>query len=417
MGDVIVRVADKETLDEIHDYLLDANPVYGFIEKDVLSPTAQVEYIGANKNYTPLALNTSTGAMSLNGWADFPVIKANKPYMVKADGTPDYMLNEEDYTLKEDGTASDVANTAYAGGAFSWLRKVYKKAYMEGNDRVVMFCMAPKDGFEPVGFKDPNDNELEGVWLPMFYGALVEGKLTSFAGLQPEINQTTAAQKTAIDAFSSRAAFLGGPIMETIIDLLIMFAKTTNLQAAYGMGNSSGYQEVSPYYGAKANAVVGGGQFYGTADGKTLNKIFHSIVLGSCQQYQRDPYELIVNGRVKVSTNYTYDLTGESYQDTGITAADADGGSWKYPHKYREVPGYGSVPVAPYNGSSATGGCDGLYINAAQSTIVAVCLRFCSCYNGACAGLRARTWGDVAGYASWNFGASVLLLPPVGVAA
>ena len=28
MGDVIVRVADKETLDEIHDYLLDANPVY-----------------------------------------------------------------------------------------------------------------------------------------------------------------------------------------------------------------------------------------------------------------------------------------------------------------------------------------------------------------------------------------------------
>ena len=95
MGDVIVRVADKETLDEIHDYLLDANPVYGFIEKDVLSPTARVEYIGANKNYTPLALNTSTGAMSLNGWADFPVIKANKPYMVKADGTPDYMLNEK----------------------------------------------------------------------------------------------------------------------------------------------------------------------------------------------------------------------------------------------------------------------------------------------------------------------------------
>ncbi|MBQ7863791.1 MAG: hypothetical protein IJ353_04900 [Lachnospiraceae bacterium] len=418
MGDVIVRVADKETLDEIHDYLLDANPVYGFIEhNDTLSPTARVEYIGANKNYTPLALNTSTGAMSLNSWAEFPVIKANKPYMVKADGTPDYMLNEENYLLKEDGTESDVANTAYAGGAFSWLRKVYKKAYMAGGDRVVMFCMAPKDGFEPVGFKDPNDNELEGVWLPMFYGALVEGKLTSFAGLQPEINQTTAAQKTAIDAFSSRAAFLGGPIMETIIDLLIMFAKTTNLQAAYGMGNSSGYQEVSPYYGVKANAVVGGGQFYGTADGKTLNKIFHSIVLGSCQQYQRDPYELIVNGRVKVSTNYTYDLTGESYQDTGITAADADGGSWKYPHKYREVPGYGSVPVAPYNGSSATGGCDGLYINAAQSTLVAVCLRFCDCGNGAVAGLRARFWNYVAGFANWSIGASVLLLPPVGVAA
>mgnify|MGYP007025191532 CR=1 FL=1 len=75
-----------------------------------------------------------------------------------------------------------------------------------------------------------------------------------------------------------------------------MFAKTTNLQEAYGYGNCAGYDaSQSPTYGVKQNAVVGGGQFYGTDDQHSLNKIFHSIVLGSYQQWMRDPYEVVVN--------------------------------------------------------------------------------------------------------------------------
>ena len=64
--------------------------------------------------------------------------------MVRADGTPDYRLDENDYTKKEDGTASDVSNTSYNGGAFSWLAKIYKQEYMLGNDRVVKFSMRGK---------------------------------------------------------------------------------------------------------------------------------------------------------------------------------------------------------------------------------------------------------------------------------
>ncbi len=106
--------------------------------------------------------------------------------------------------------------------------------------------------------------------------------------------------------------------METLIDLLIMFAKTTDIQGAYGQGNSGGYDEsLAPTNGVKQNAVVGGGQFYGTSDSKSLNKILHSIVLGSWQRWQRDPYEIIVNGHIKVSTDYKYDPTGATYTDTG----------------------------------------------------------------------------------------------------
>lgn len=413
-----IYIADKETLDKIYN-MLATEPVYGFIEHNaILAPGSRIEYIGANKDYEPISV-TMGGGFSLKSWADFPLLKANKPYMVHADGTPDYRLREDDYTKKEDGTASDVANANYNGGAFSWLMKIYKREYMAGDDRYVLFRFEKADGFEPVGFLDPDNRELEGAWIPMFYGSIVSEKMRSTSGMQPDYSKTTAAQKTAIDAFSSRARFFGGPLVETIIDLLIMFAKTTELQTAYGCGNMSGYDaSLSPTYGVKQNNVVGGGQFYGTSDGKSLNKIFHSIVLGSYNQWMRDPYEIVVNGRVRVSKNYAYDVTGASYADTGITAANRPGGNgWDYPHKYQTVAGYGAVPVAPYSGSTSTGGCDGLYRHENQSGITAVALRFGSCCNGRAAGPRARDWANVAGSAYWHFGAAILLQPPVGVAA
>lgn len=413
-----IYIADKETLDKIYN-MLATEPVYGFIEHNaILAPGSRIEYIGANKDYEPISV-TMGGGFSLKSWADFPLLKANKPYMVHADGTPDYRLREDDYTKKEDGTASDVANANYNGGAFSWLMKIYKREYMAGDDRYVLFRFEKADGFEPVGFLDPDNRELEGAWIPMFYGSIVSEKMRSTSGMQPDYSKTTAAQKTAIDAFSSRARFFGGPLVETIIDLLIMFAKTTELQTAYGCGNMSGYDaSLSPTYGVKQNNVVGGGQFYGTSDGKSLNKIFHSIVLGSYNQWMRDPYEIVVNGRVRVSKNYAYDVTGASYADTGITAANRPGGNgWDYPHKYQTVAGYGAVPVAPYSGSTSTGGCDGLYRHENQSGITAVALRFGHCAHGRVAGPRARTWCDVAGGANWNVGAAILLQPPVGVAA
>ena len=187
-----IYVADKETLDKCYN-ILSADGTYGFIEHcAILSPTERIEYIGMNADYTPLTVNKSTGEASLNSWADFPVILGNKPWMVKSDGTPDYRLDEDDYTKREDGTASDVANTSYDGGAFAWIPKIYKQEYMLGNDRVVKFSMNKKDGFEAVGFIDEDGNELEGVWIPMFYGSIVSDKMKSISGVQPVYSKTTA---------------------------------------------------------------------------------------------------------------------------------------------------------------------------------------------------------------------------------
>lgn len=425
-----IYVADKETLDKVYN-ILAAEPVWGFVEHmDILSPSARITPVGLNKNYRNITRNGSTGAVALNDWADHPVIRANKPYMVKADGTPDYRLSETDYTKRADGvTASDVSNTDYDGGAFAWFPKIYKYEKMEGNDRTVLFSMTERDGYTPNGFTDPDNNVLEGVWLPMFYGSRLGAdgstpKMVSLAGLQPSYNTTTAQERTALQNFSTRAQFLGGPIVETIIDFLIMISGTTDLQTAFGRGNCSGYDaSQAPTYGVKQNAVVGGGQFYGTDDGKSLNKIFHSIVLGSYQQWTRDPYEVVVNGRVKVSKNYTYDPTGAAYTDTGINVPnnmewDSNHNALDYPAEYRTVPGYGSIPAGEMKGgSTATGGCDGLWRKDPTQTFTGVALRFGSCDAGLSAGPRARHWTNAASAAYWSIFAADLLLPPVGVAA
>jgi len=158
----------------------------------------------------------------------------------------------------------------------------------------------------------------------------------------------------------------------------------------------------------KTNNVVGGGQFYGSSDGTSLNKILHSVVLGSYSQWMRDPYEVVVNGKVKVSKDYTYDPTGATYEDTGIMVPNI--GSWTYPLDYYPVKGYGSIPIAPYSGgSTAEGPCDGTYVAADQSTKTAVSVRFGYCSNGALDGVRARSWYYVATITYWFFGFALFL--------
>ena len=405
-----VYVADKETLDKVYN-ILSADPVYGFIEhNDILSPDSRIEYIGLNKDYIPFSRDRETGVMALHSWADFPVIKGNKPYMVRADGTPDYMLSENDYTKKEDKSNSDIANTSYDGGAFSWIPKIYKSEKMAGNDRIVRFSLTPRDGYEPIGFIDTENNELEGVWIPMFYGSLIGDRMGSISGTQPTYSGSASMYKQNIDAFSGRACFFGGAIVETIIDLLIMFAKTTNLREVYGFGNCAGYSVGTPTNGVKQNTVIDGGQFYGTDDQKSLNKIFHSIVLGSHQQSMRDPYTSLVNGRYKISKNYSYNENGVGYTDTGINISKEAIGV--YPNKFLAVQGFGALPVEPFAGSSVTGGCSGFSANVRETTMGC---RFSSCSDGVKCSVRELSLYSKGSYKHWSIGASVLLLPPVGV--
>lgn len=350
-------IAQKDTLDAALAGVAvsKADLVYGFIEHNaVLDPSQRIEYIGANIDYSPISI-TMGGGYDLGDWADFPWLMQNRPYMVRSDGTPDYPLDPDDYTQKfgnpeywEGAGAteapSDVDNEDYDGGAFAWLPKIYKREYMAGNDRYVYFSLKPRPGFEAWGFVDNDGNELEGLWLPMFYASTDGTKAQSLAGTAPTVSKTCTQEIDLLSAVGTRAVHFGGPIAQTIIDLQIMFAKTTYLQGVYGTGNTSSILN---------NAVVDGGQFFATNDNTHLNKIFHSVLLGTYQLYVRDPYLIAFDDSVKIATDYIVDQTGASYLDTGIELP----ASTQYPSYFRTVGGFGALPVYPYNGTITTGGC------------------------------------------------------------
>ena len=132
-------------------------------------------------------------------------------------------------------------------------------------------------------------------------------------------------------------------------------------------------------------------------------------MLGSYQQWMRDPYEIVVNGRVKVSKNYKYDLTGATYEDTGINVPNGPN-RWECPLRYQTVEGYGAIPAIEFDGgSTSTGSCDELHRHGSQQTMTAVALRFGVCDSGLLDGPRARAWDGTAARANWGFGAADLL--------
>lgn len=329
--------------------------VFGFIEHlDVSEAENRIEYIGLNKNYSPMVGNLTEHTMDYGSWGSFPSLVQNKPYMVLPTGEADYELNEYDYTLKKSGEPSDIDNVDYIGGAFSKFIRIYVKRWVDGNERHVQFSYIPLEGYTACGFIDEDGTEMDYVWLPMFYGATVNGVMRSLSGLQPDSNQSVDVQKVYIDAFSNRAAFLGGPIIETIRDMLYMLAKTTDISSVYGCGNVNGLDQETWIYNVLPNAVVGGGQWYGSEDCQSLNKIFHSIVLGTHQCYQRDPYLLLVNGEYQVSTNYNYDVTGESYIHTGIYPELPAESEWVMSNGCSVVDGWGCLPTEPYGANPLT---------------------------------------------------------------
>ena len=56
---------------------------------------------------------------------------------------------------------------------------------MLGDARYGKFYMTKRERIEAVVFIDTDNKDLEGVRIPMFYGSIVETKMTSISGVQP----------------------------------------------------------------------------------------------------------------------------------------------------------------------------------------------------------------------------------------
>ena len=362
-----------------------------------------------NSDFAKMHTNEGTGTATAGDWGDFleDTLK-NLPYMVRETGEADYQLDPDDYTKKADGTASDYANTSYNGGAFAWINKIYMKETYTGDKRLVEFADGAADGFTAVGFTDGED-ELEGIWIPMGYMDASGRVLVS--GTTPVASKTCDQEWAIIQGKGTRSRFLGGPILNVLRDLMYMMFKSTDIQAHAGHGRcNAGSQAVIN------NAVVSNGNvrgWKGTASAtKALNKYFHSQVLGSYQQLLRDPYTLLIGGKLYACDDYSYNLNATGKTDTGITWPSDS--AWQYPsHTQYLGDGLGSFPKHENTGSSSTGLCDGVYGNASGTRVAR---RLGNCSDALIDGPACVNLNGEASGANWNCGVGRALLPSAGYA-
>lgn len=381
---------------------------YGYrVKESESNPSSRVEYLFDAVGMTPAGMNFSTGAFSYGSWADFWVVRDNFPCMVNNDGSVAYQLDPNNYAKRAvTGADSDVANTAFAGNAMSAIPLVWVKRYHENGYRYVIFCESQYDeSYHAYAHTRPDGSITPFAYGAMFEGSKIDTKLRSLSGQAP-VNSLNATQEvTAAQANGSAWTIETWAFWNLIHDLLVLLGKSTNIQAVFGQGHTTGGSSAADLL--TTGALNTSGQFFGYSDTTHSVKVFHM------ENFWGDRWDRIVgliydNGTYKAKMTPEdggYNLTGAGYEAIrkGINATAAGGGWVKNAQQTEQ----GLFPT-DLTGSDTTYDCDFHYYN---PTIVSVPVVGGGCAYGSRCGRSLGVHG-VSGAAGWHVGASLFLQNP-----
>ena len=296
--------------------------------------------------------------------------------MLRYDGTVDYELDKNDYTKKADGTASDVANTAYEGNAMVGVPKVYWKIVDNGDNTANIYICDKKldDDFVCWSHIDNNGNEIDYCYMPIYTGSLVNGKLRSISGLAPMVNKTrqmeidyAKANNTGTDIIWYTEVYSDRLLINL---LLLLIGKSTDTQATFGTGNCRTYSSASSTGIKESGTMNANGLFWGSQDNANGVKIFGMEHMWD-NTFRAIAGWIIDKGVQKVKMTYGqsdgssvdgYNLDGTGY--ISILNATPGGTSNGYISKMA-ISEYGLVPAIA-SGSATTYYNDGLWFNNSQ---------------------------------------------------
>lgn len=423
--------AIKDALLQIRDAVSGkGGVVYGFhINGDEGDPDSKVSYLRDAAGMTPAHMDFTAGKFRWGSWLDAFFLP--RPCMVKQDGTVDYYLAPDNYALKEDGTASDVANAAYAGNAMmEWGqngKKIWMKIVPDAGD-VNSASVYIADHQEDADFHDWPFHNCDGVsvehfYTPIYNGSVLDGTMRSLSGQQVGKSRTAEAEITAARANNKS----DGIIWDTecfaditlINMLLILISKTVNTQAAFGEGlHTSGTEAINDAF--RTGVHNDKGLFYGTNSGAAATYANAVKVFGMENwwgfQWRRYRGHIMVDGVQKVkltaktedgSSAVGYNLTGEGY--ITLAGATPTGTSGHYADKmlFSEK---GMVPKNADNtkATASTQWCDGLWFNNSGTRVP---FRGGYSTNGVLDGAFSVALGDDASLAWWPLGAALSCKP------
>lgn len=337
---------------------------YGYrIKKNEGSPSARVEYLFDAVGMTPAHMDFTRGIFDYGDWGDKWFVTDNKPCMMKNDGTVDYYLNPNNYAQKEDGTASDVSSTAYAGNAMSLIPLVWVHRYEDSDYLYEIFSDVQYDS----NYKAYAHTRADGTiadWFAwsMYGGSGSSSKIRSLSG------QTLAQSLTAEQEIAGARANGSGwythswSQRELIRGLCVLMGKSTDTQSVFGNGNCRSASAASDML--TTGTLDSMGQFFGYNDSTHQVKVFHIEKFWG-DQWDRTAGVINSGGNIYVKmtpegSGYRIsDVTG--YTNTGITMAGTNGG-------YISAAACSELGIIPItvSGSGTTYYADGGWFNNSQ---------------------------------------------------
>ena len=235
------------------------------------NPSTRVSYPEDvhNHGFTPAKMNFTSGAFEYGDWTSTPgEYFMPKPCMLKYNGTVDYYLDPNDYTKKEDGTASDIAGSSYSGNAMMEWPKFYTKRWEE-NGIYHFRCSDVKvdDEYECWCNYDGNNNEIDHFYTAIYRGYALNSTLRSRSGTGAtrELTMTTERSYAKSNGTGWDLEVLSDHLL--IQDLLVLISKSTNTQATFGAGRASSSL-------VSTGSTNTSGLFSGASDSSASVKVF-----------------------------------------------------------------------------------------------------------------------------------------------
>lgn len=412
----IANLVDNEVSCTIKDYWL-----FGFkLDQNESDPSSMIEYIEDNKNYHSAYMNYSTDMFDYGDWEDVWFIRDLKPCMLNYDGTVAYELDKNNYSLKADGTASDITNDTFEGNAMIGIPKVYWKIVDNGDNTANIYFSNKKvdDDFVCWSHIDNNGNEIDYCYMPIYNGSNVSSQLRSLSDKTPiysqiattEITYALANNKTEdiiwyTEVFSDRML---------INLLLLLIGKSTDTQTVFGNGYYNYTGSTQDNLRIATGTMNTKGLFWGSNGSSVVGVKIFGMEHWWGNQWRRIAGWINDKGNQKIKMTYGqtdgstvdgYNTDGSGYITIGCTPSGTSGGC----ASKMTVTENGLIPTMA-SGSTTTYYTDGLWFDNSQVDYVFV--GGCS-GSGLHVGAFCSSLDALSSHVGWYGGAAVSCKPLV----